>query len=352
MSTTAEKSRPAARRSRLELIDAGIAKDEATLEAARARFVELAASEDAAVREAKRANPTASPYSLGSPAQQARTEAEMLDRTIAGLEKGLLALRAERDAAAAEAAAASLAERTKSAKALTERELRREAGAAFGALVAKWSALAECLEEQSVLAAGADGLVRSVGLFDRAAVTAWQDAASFSVEPEPVDFESCSKKPSLRRRASDRTTTMLARSSNSTASAPRKGSRPSSDTSRRAFVSSRRPTPIFGERSARRMSAAPRFAGAKAPRPAGPRAVRRPSVPRDERPLLPRRARSTDYAPTPAEVAAEWVPRPPSPGRRQRRGARVSSEPNDEREELGEAERQRLKRVVRRLRGE
>src|SRR5512132_4366963 len=88
MSTTAEKSRPAARRSRLELIDAGIAKDEATLEAARARFVELAASEEAAVREAKRANPTASPYSLGSPAQQARTEAEMLDRTIAGLEKG------------------------------------------------------------------------------------------------------------------------------------------------------------------------------------------------------------------------------------------------------------------------
>jgi len=53
--------------------------------------------------------------------------------------------------------------------ALTERErvLRREAGEAFGTLVAKWNRLAECLGEQSALATGADALVRSVGLFDR-----------------------------------------------------------------------------------------------------------------------------------------------------------------------------------------
>jgi len=91
MSAPLRKPKPAARRSRLEIVDDAISSDEAALEAARAKFVELAAAEDAAVREAERANRSGSPYSLGSPAQQARIDVEKLDKTIAGLEKGLLA---------------------------------------------------------------------------------------------------------------------------------------------------------------------------------------------------------------------------------------------------------------------
>jgi hypothetical protein len=74
MSSTMTKTKPGARRSRLEIFDDALAKDEAALEAARSKFVELAAAEDAAVAEAKRADPAASPYTLRSPAQQIRDE--------------------------------------------------------------------------------------------------------------------------------------------------------------------------------------------------------------------------------------------------------------------------------------
>jgi hypothetical protein len=192
MSATAEKVKPAAKRSRLEIVDDALAKDEAELGAARARFVELAAAEDDAVRESKRANPTASPYTLRSPAQLIRDEREKLERTISGLEKGLLALQAERAAASSEQAAQELSERTKQAKeqGARERELRREAAAAFAGLVERWNALAECLSERSALAgevAQAE-LLKRVGLFDRPAAAAWEEASRLTVEPVPTSF--------------------------------------------------------------------------------------------------------------------------------------------------------------------
>lgn len=190
MSATAEKPKPAARRSRLELADAGIAKDEQALEAARAKFVELAAAEDQAVSETKKADPTANAYALRAPAQLIRDEREKLERTIVGLEKGLLALRAQRDGAAAEAASAKLEERTRAARKLRERELelRRQAAQQFASLVECWNLLAGCLSEQSALSAGGADLVKAVGLFDRPAAAAWEKASGFAVEPVPVDL--------------------------------------------------------------------------------------------------------------------------------------------------------------------
>jgi hypothetical protein len=189
MSATLEKAKPA-RRSRLEIVDEALAKDEAALEAARAKFVELAAAEDAAVAEAKHADPAASPYTLRSPAQLIRDEREKLDRTIAGLERGIVALKSERVAASAEQAARELSERTKEARRLAdrERELRREAGEVFAALVERWNLLADCLGERSALVSSValEQLIERVGIFDREARERWQEAAAFVVEPVPT----------------------------------------------------------------------------------------------------------------------------------------------------------------------
>jgi hypothetical protein len=193
MSATAQKPR-VGKRSRLEIVEAALAKDEQALEEARARFVELAAAEDDAVRESKRANPEASPYALRSPAQQIRAEREQLDKTISGLERGIVALKAECVAASAEHAARELGERTKQARRLAEREreLRREAAAAFAELVTNWNALADLLSERSSLAAQVAGeqLVERVGIFDRDAIASWEAVAGYIVVPVPVELSS------------------------------------------------------------------------------------------------------------------------------------------------------------------
>jgi hypothetical protein len=77
-------------------------------------------------------------------------------------------------------------------------------------------------------------------------------------------------------------------------------------------------------------------------------------VPRDERPILPRRPRSVDAAPSAAEVAQAWPGKPPPPlslAEKQARAARSEPELEDEQDELGEGERQRVKRAVRDLTG-
>jgi hypothetical protein len=190
---TIEKVKPGGRRSRLEIIDAALAKDEAALDAARVRFVELAEAEDEAVRESKRADPAASPYALRSPAQQIPDERARLERTMDGLERGILALKSERVAASAEQAARELGERTKEASRLTEREreLRRDAAAAFAALVERWNALADLLSQRSALVSRVAGeqLVERLGVFDRAARERWDETAAFVVEPVPVDLK-------------------------------------------------------------------------------------------------------------------------------------------------------------------
>src|SRR5919197_4264022 len=122
-----------ARRSRLQRIDDGIAADEQKLQAARAKFVELAETEADAVREAKRKDPVGSPYTLNSAAQLARSEAAKLDTTISGLERGLKALREQRVEAVGEQATRELRERTDEARDLLqkERDARLAAGKAF-----------------------------------------------------------------------------------------------------------------------------------------------------------------------------------------------------------------------------
>jgi hypothetical protein len=117
---------------------------------------------------------------------------EQLDRAIAGLEKGIVALKSERVAASAEQATRELSERTKEARrqAERERELRREAAAAFAELVGYWNALAELLSERSTLAAQVAGerLLERGRIFDRTARERWEAAARFVVEPVPVDL--------------------------------------------------------------------------------------------------------------------------------------------------------------------
>jgi len=185
MSATATKPKP--RRSRLQIVEAALAKDEAALEAARARFVELAERETEAVRAAKRAKPDASPYAMGSPAQQARSEAEKLDKAVAGLEKGILALRAERDVAAAEEAGQELAEATKEAKRLSEceLELRRAFGDAVAALVEPAQKLLAMFAARDELVAQVRGaaLEQRVGIFGGDAIAAWQQASAPVIEP-------------------------------------------------------------------------------------------------------------------------------------------------------------------------
>jgi hypothetical protein len=192
MTPTMTKTKPGARRSRLEIVDDALAKDEAALETAVARVAELAGAEDAAVREAKHADPAKSAYTLGSPAQTARAEREKVERSIEGLQKQILALKAERDGAAAEAAAAELDERTSAAKKLAERELeaRRKAADSFVRLVDDWGELAAVLSERSALAAGVGDLVQRVSLFRREAREHWEEVAGFLVEPVPVDLRS------------------------------------------------------------------------------------------------------------------------------------------------------------------
>jgi hypothetical protein len=189
MSTTVEKV-VGARRSRLARIDQAIEKDEAALEAARRKLVELAAAEDEAVRESKRKEPSESPYKLRSPAQMIREEAEKLERSLDGIERGLAALKAERVAADAEQAARELAERTEEARNLTakEREARLAAAKAFVALAERWNALADVLSQRSVVRTevARDQLLHRVGLFDRAVIASWEEVADYLVSPVPT----------------------------------------------------------------------------------------------------------------------------------------------------------------------
>jgi hypothetical protein len=189
MSTTVEKV-VGARRSRLARIDQAIEKDEAALEAAQRKLVELAAAEDEAVRESKRKEPSESPYKLRSPAHLLRDEREKLDRTLSGLEKGLAALRAERVSADAEQAGRELAERTTEARNLRqkEREARMAAAKAFVALAERWNALADVLSQRSVVRTevAREQLLHRVGLFDREAITNWEQVADYLVSPVPT----------------------------------------------------------------------------------------------------------------------------------------------------------------------
>jgi hypothetical protein len=191
MAATIEKV-VGAGRSRLAKIDEGIAADEAKVEAARRKLVELAAAEDAAVAEVKRKDPLANPYKLREPAQELRAEREKLERSLDGLEKGLAVLKSDRVAAAAEQAARELAERTAEARDLVQRwrEARLAAGKAFAALVERWNALAEVLERKSalVLTVAGEQLVDRVGVFNHEVLEKWAQVAGFAVTPVPVDL--------------------------------------------------------------------------------------------------------------------------------------------------------------------
>ncbi len=192
MSASATVEGVLGRRSRLAKIDAALAADEQKLEDARRRVDELAAQEDAAVAELKRADPSAAVYALRSRPQQLRQEREALERSIEGLERGIAALQAERVSADAEQAGRELAERSDEARDMQarERDARLAAAKAFVVLVERWGALAAVLEKHSGLVATVESerLVERVGLVDPEAATTWQEAACYVVTPVPTTF--------------------------------------------------------------------------------------------------------------------------------------------------------------------
>ena len=177
---------------RLEIVEAALAKDRAALEDGRRRFVELAEKEDAAVKESKAAEPGRSAYTVGSPAQTARAEREKLERTLDGLEKQVLALQAERDGAAAEEAARELDEASKEAERFRrqERQARRAFGEAFAALVEQADELLAVLSARDVLVGEvkAASLRERVGIFDRPALERFEHATVPLVDPRPRTF--------------------------------------------------------------------------------------------------------------------------------------------------------------------
>jgi hypothetical protein len=179
------------RRPRLQVVDEALAADGAALEAARGKISELTIAEDEAVRESKRKDPTANAYKLGSPAQTARAEREKLERSLAGIEAGIAALRAERETAAREEAARYLVDRIEEARDLQakEREARLAAGKAFGQLAETWNKLAAVLSERNELAARVrhERLLEAVGAETEAAAR-WEQAAGYVVEPVPTTF--------------------------------------------------------------------------------------------------------------------------------------------------------------------
>lgn len=189
MAATIEKV-VGARRSRLAKIDEGIAADEAKVEEARRKLVELAAEEDAAVAAAKRKDPLANPYKLREPAQELRAEREKLERSLDGLEKGLAVLKSDRVAAAGEQAARELGERTAEGRDLVqkEKEARLAAARTFAELVERWGVLADVLTRKSALVAqvGGEQLVERVGIFDREAIAAWEAVSDYVVTPVPT----------------------------------------------------------------------------------------------------------------------------------------------------------------------
>ena len=134
------------------------------------------------------------PLQLGSPAQTARAEREKLATTIVGLEKGLVALKSDRAAAAGEQAARDLADCTVEARGLTQQEgeKRTAAGKAFSSFVDSWNDLAEVLNARSDLLGrvAGEGLVDAVGVFDRKTISAWEASAGYIVEPVPVSLRS------------------------------------------------------------------------------------------------------------------------------------------------------------------
>lgn len=191
-STLTKAKETVARRSRLEIVDEAISADEAKLATALRQSVELVEAEDAAVREAKRRDPSANPYGLRQPAQVARAEAEKVERTISGLERGLKALRADRVVAAAEQAARELAARTEEAKELVqqERAARLAAAETLSTLAAKWNVLADVLSKKSALVSAVAGeqLIERVGILDRKTTAAWEANAGYIVTPVATTF--------------------------------------------------------------------------------------------------------------------------------------------------------------------
>src|SRR5207302_1929084 len=102
-------------------------------------------------------------------------------------------LRAERDVAASAAAAQELTTATKEARRLRQREvdLRADFGEAFGRLAELSNELMATLAARGVLVDQVKRaeLPRSVGIFDREAVGAWEAAIPAAVEPAPKTFK-------------------------------------------------------------------------------------------------------------------------------------------------------------------
>jgi hypothetical protein len=186
-----EKTKPGTgRRSRVEILEAAIEERRQKLAGSLREIADLAGREDQAAAESLRADPSKSAFAVRTPASELRRKRAELEKSVSNLEKELTLLGGELGAASAEAAAAVLAERTKAAKRLAEREreLRREAGEAFAALVERWNLLADCLGERSALVSSValEQLIERVGIFDREARERWQEAAAFVVEPVPA----------------------------------------------------------------------------------------------------------------------------------------------------------------------
>jgi hypothetical protein len=185
------KPKPPIRRPRLQVVDEALAADEAALEAAHEKISELTVAEQEAVRASKVKDPTASPYKLGSPAQTARAEREKLERSLAGIEAGIVALQSERETAAREQAARQLVDRIEVARDLQarEREARIAAGKVFAKLAERWGQLAATLTERSALVEQVrhERLLEAVGA-DTEAAARWEQVAGYVVEPVPTSF--------------------------------------------------------------------------------------------------------------------------------------------------------------------
>jgi hypothetical protein len=163
------------------------------LEAVTAEIAELEAGQQAVVTEALRADPTKSAFLRGAPAQERERKQVELEKTAAHLRAEILALQGEADAAAAEASARELAEATKEAKRLSERELelRRAFGEAFAHLAELSNDLMATLAARGVLVAEVTRaeLPRQIGIFNPTAVASWEAASVPAVEPVPGTFK-------------------------------------------------------------------------------------------------------------------------------------------------------------------
>jgi hypothetical protein len=192
MSATAEKRKtnPA---QRVEILQRELVRRRERLEAVTAEIAELEAGQQAVVTEALRADPTRSAFQRGAPAQERERKQVELEKTAAHLRQEILALQGECDAAAAESSARELAEATKEAKRLSERELelRRAFGEAFAHLAELSNDLMATLAARGVLVAEVTraDLARQIGIFNPTAVASWEAASVPAVEPVPRTFK-------------------------------------------------------------------------------------------------------------------------------------------------------------------